>query len=85
MLGDDVQELSISVERVSPDILHCKIGAPGRWEVPKKVFKVSNITGTSSAEAPCSSLLLFVLSRDPLLMHWAVRCRWSTWSMCHCA
>ena len=51
MLGEDLQELSIQVERVSPDILHCKIGAPGRWEVPKKVFKVSNITGVSSAEA----------------------------------
>ena len=47
MLGDDIQELSIQVTRVSADILHCKIGAPGRWEVPKKVFKVSNITGAS--------------------------------------
>ena len=49
MLGDDIQELSIQVERVSPDILRCKIGAPGRWEVPKKVFLASNITGRAAS------------------------------------
>ena len=45
MLGADLQDLSIEVVRVSPDILHVKIGAPGRWEVPKKVFMASNVTG----------------------------------------
>lgn len=53
MLGPDLQELSIQVERITPDILHCKIGAAGRWEVPKSVFNAPNVTG--AAAAPCAS------------------------------
>jgi hypothetical protein len=49
MLGPDIQQLSIQVERVTPDILHCKIGAPNRWEVPKSVFNAPNMTGIVSA------------------------------------
>lgn len=49
MLGPDIQQLSVQVERVTPDILHCKIGAPGRWEVPKSVFNAPNMTGIASA------------------------------------
>ena len=52
MLGPDVQQLSVHVERITPDILHCKIGAPGRWEVPKTVFKAQNVTGIASAVIP---------------------------------
>ena len=49
MLGPDVQQLSVHVERITPDILHVKIGAPGRWEVPKTVFKAQNVTGITAA------------------------------------
>ena len=49
MLGPDVQQLSVHVERITPDILHVKIGAPGRWEVPKTVFKAQNVTGIAPA------------------------------------
>ena len=37
--------LTILVENISPYILHAKIGAPGRWEVPRKLFNAPNVTG----------------------------------------
>ena len=62
MLGEDIQNLSVEVVRVSPDILHVKIGAPARWEVPKKVFVASNVTGTAIAQRPCPILGLVACS-----------------------
>jgi len=50
MLGPDVQQLTVQVERVTPDILHVKIGAPGRWEVPRSIFNAPNVTGEAEAE-----------------------------------
>ena len=41
-LGPDVSPLSLSVETMAPDILHVKIGAPGRWEVPRGIFAATN-------------------------------------------
>ena len=43
-LGADVRELSVLVENITPYILHAKIGAKGRWEVPRKLFNAPNIT-----------------------------------------
>ncbi len=34
-LGEDISPLELLVESMDPNILHIKIGAPGRWEVPK--------------------------------------------------
>lgn len=44
-LGADIKTLTITVENITPDILHAKIGAPGRWEVPKSIFLTPNVTG----------------------------------------
>ena len=46
-LGPDVKQLSVLVENISPYILHTKIGAPGRWEVPRSLFNAPNVTGAS--------------------------------------
>ena len=46
-LGPDVAQLSVLVENISPYILHAKIGAPGRWEVPRSLFNAPNVTGAS--------------------------------------
>ena len=43
-LGSDVSPLALSVERVSRSILRVKLGAAGRWEVPRSLFKTENIT-----------------------------------------
>jgi hypothetical protein len=48
-LGPDITTLSILVENVTPDILHAKIGAPGRWEIPKSIFLAPNVTGMGHA------------------------------------
>ena len=82
MLGPDVQQLSVHVERISPDILHVKIGAPGRWEVPKTVFKAQNVTGIApaamvilklcSAESPALSFLGSVTQSSQPFMACAV-------------
>lgn len=37
-LGPDVSPLSLMVENVRADILRVKIGAQGRWEVPRATF-----------------------------------------------
>ena len=34
-LGEDISPLDLLVESIDPEILHIKISAPGRWEVPK--------------------------------------------------
>jgi len=43
-LGADITPLGLSIEQVSRRILRIKIGAPGRWEVPRSLFKTENIT-----------------------------------------
>ena len=43
-LGADITPLTLDVERVSRGTLRLKIGAPGRWEVPRSLFKTDNIT-----------------------------------------
>ena len=43
-LGSDVTPLALSVEHVSRSILRVKLGAAGRWEVPRSLFKTENIT-----------------------------------------
>ena len=35
-LGPDVSPLDVLVEPVDSNILHIKISAPGRWEVPQQ-------------------------------------------------
>ena len=42
-LGADVSPLTLTQESVRPDIMRVKIGAPGRWEVPRASFP-SNIS-----------------------------------------
>ena len=37
-LGPDVSPLTLTQESVRPDIMRVKIGAPGRWEVPRATF-----------------------------------------------
>lgn len=37
--GPDVDNLTFSVQYITPKILRVKIGAPGRWEVPRTLFK----------------------------------------------
>ena len=34
-LGPDISPLSVLVEAIDSNILHVKIGATGRWEVPQ--------------------------------------------------
>ena len=52
-MGPDLAELDLKVEQVSPSILRVKVGAPGRWEVPKSIFHntVSPPAGAASADA----------------------------------
>ena len=69
MLGPDVQQLSVHVERITPDILHVKIGAPGRWEVPKTVFKAQNVTGIAAA-AINLVILKLCSAKSPALSFW---------------
>ena len=44
-LGPDLHDLSLLVQEISPDILRIKIGAPGRWEVPRSIFNAPNMAG----------------------------------------
>ena len=53
-LGPDVSELNVLVENITPDILHAKIGAKGRWEVPKSIFNAPPVQGA----APCYCIYL---------------------------
>ena len=59
-LGPDVANLTLTVENISPFILRTKIGAPGRWEVPRSLFNAPNLTGAAalvSAHSTCISTL----------------------------
>ena len=61
-LGADVRELSVLVENITPYILHAKIGAKGRWEVPRKLFNAPNITCALSSQAIGAPSLAAVFS-----------------------
>lgn len=49
-LGPDVANLTLTVENISPFILRTKIGAPGRWEVPRSLFNAPNLTGAAALD-----------------------------------
>ena len=46
-LGPDLHTLSLLVQEISPEVMRVKIGAPGRWEVPRSIFNTPNTTGKS--------------------------------------
>ena len=46
-LGPDVSPLEVLVESIDSNTLHLKIGAPGRWEVPKDDLFINTGSGTS--------------------------------------
>ena len=50
-LGPDVAKLTLTVENISPFILRTKIGAPGRWEVPRSLFNAPNLTGAAAMDS----------------------------------
>ena len=50
-LGPDVANLTLTVENISPFILRTKIGAPGRWEVPRSLFNAPNLTGAAAMDS----------------------------------
>ena len=38
-LGPDLENVSVSFEQVSETILRVKISSPGRWEIPRSIFR----------------------------------------------
>ena len=69
-LGPDVANLTLTVENISPFILRTKIGAPGRWEVPRSLFNAPNLTGAAAldtAHLTCFSFLKVKLQHAALL------------------
>jgi hypothetical protein len=48
-LGPDVSPLALTVERTRADILRVKIGAQGRWEVPRSTFPANVSAGAAPA------------------------------------
>ena len=46
-LGADMSPLDVLVEPIDSNILHIKIGAPGRWEVPQKEIFINTGAGES--------------------------------------
>lgn len=46
-LGPDVSPLEVLVESIDSNVLHLKIGAPGRWEVPKDDLFINTAFGAS--------------------------------------
>ena len=58
-LGPDISPLSVLVEAIDSNILHVKIGAAGRWEVPQDDLFLNTGMGKvllriSSPLLPCS-------------------------------
>ena len=49
-LGADVSPLTLNVENIDSTTLRVKLGAPGRWEVPRSLLR-----GTVSGALPCWS------------------------------
>ena len=47
-LGPDISPLNVLVEYLDSNILHFKIGAPGRWEVPKDDIFINTGAGKFS-------------------------------------
>ena len=52
-LGSDVTPLELAVEHVSRSILRVKLGAAGRWEVPRSLFKTDNISLGAPSRSGC--------------------------------
>ena len=48
-LGPDMSPLTLLLEPVDANILHVKIGAPGRWEVPQKDIFINTGIGECTA------------------------------------
>ena len=59
-LGSDVTPLEVHVERVSRSILRVKVGAAGRWEVPRSLFKTENASLGAPLHTRCLHALTFV-------------------------
>lgn len=56
-LGPDVSPLTLTQESVRPDIMRVKIGAPGRWEVPRATFPANiSAAGETAGLVTCSSV-----------------------------
>lgn len=47
-LGADVSPLMLNVENIDSTTLRVKLGAPGRWEVPRSLLR-----GTVNSAPPC--------------------------------
>lgn len=46
-LGPDMSPLNVLVEPIDSNILHLKISAPGRWEVPQREIFINTGVGES--------------------------------------
>ncbi len=53
-LGPDVSPLALTVEHTRADILRVKIGAQGRWEVPRSTFPANVSAGAGPCQTPPS-------------------------------
>ena len=49
-MGSDISPLTVLVEPVDANILHVKIGAPGRWEVPQKDIFINTGIGERASQ-----------------------------------
>lgn len=50
-MGPDISPLSVLVEAVDANVLHIKIGAAGRWEVPQGDLFIN--TGMGEVQDQC--------------------------------
>jgi hypothetical protein len=51
-LGMDISPLSVSIENLDRGILRVKIGAPGRYEVPKDKLFANTVPGVQYNAEP---------------------------------
>ena len=51
-LGPDISPLSVLVEPIDANILHFKIGAPGRYEVPQEAIFINTGMGEDTNALP---------------------------------
>ena len=54
-LGADVSPLTLNVENIDSATLRVKLGAPGRWEVPRSLLR-----GTVNGALPCRTTCGYV-------------------------
>ena len=64
-LGPDISPLEVLVESIDSNILHLKIGAQGRWEVPKDAIFINTGTGVSqmpwvATAPPCTIVHAYI-------------------------